>query len=89
VGAGLILLPGTPLVRIMVLSQVVNSFLLPVILIFMLRLINRADLMGEWRNRPFFNAVAWVTAALMVGLTFVLIYLGLSGADVSLSPAGG
>lgn len=89
VGAGLILVPGTPLVRIMILSQVVNSFLLPIILIFMLRLINRADLMGEWRNRPFFNAVAWGTAALMIGLTFVLIYLGLSGVDVSLSPAGG
>ena len=89
VGAGLILLPGTPLVRIMVLSQVVNSFLLPVILIFMLRLINRADLMGEWRNRPFFNAVAWGTAAVIIGLTFVLIYLGLSGVDVSMSPAAG
>jgi len=85
VGAGLILLPGTPLVRIMVLSQVVNSFLLPVVLIFMLRLVNRSDLMGEWRNSPGFNLVAWGTVVLMILLTLILIYLGLTGADVSLS----
>jgi len=81
----LILLPGTPLVRIMVLSQVVNSFLLPVVLIFMLRLVNRSDLMGEWRNSPGFNLVAWGTVVLMILLTLILIYLGLTGADVSLS----
>jgi Mn2+/Fe2+ NRAMP family transporter len=84
VGAGLILLPGTPLVRIMVLSQVVNSFLLPVVLIFMLKLVNRADLMGPWRNPRSFNIIAWGTVALMVLLTLVLGYLGVSGVDVSL-----
>ncbi len=89
VGAGLILLPGTPLVRIMVLSQVVNAFLLPVVLIFMLRLVNRSELMGEWRNSPGFNLVAWGTAGLMILLTLVLIYLGLTGVDVSLSGHAG
>ncbi|MFQ5723184.1 MAG: Nramp family divalent metal transporter [Terriglobia bacterium] len=89
VGAGLILLPGTPLVRIMVLSQVVNSFLLPVVLIFMLVLVNRRDLMGEWRNRWVFNAVAWVTTAIITGLTVVLIYLAVAGVPVSLNPPGG
>lgn len=85
VGAGLILLPQTPLVRIMVLSQVVNAFLLPVVLIFMLLLVNRSDLMGEWRNSTGFNVLAWATVGLMALLTLVLIYLGVSGADVSLS----
>lgn len=89
VGAGLILLPGTPLVRIMVLSQVVNAFLLPVVLIFMLRLVNRSELMGEWRNSPGFNLVAWGTAGLMILLTLVLVYLGLTGVDISLSGDAG
>ena len=86
VGAGLILLPGTPLVRLMVLSQVVNGFLLPVVLIFMLVLVNRADLMGEWRNSWGFNAVAWATVGVMIVLTLALVYLGLTGARVSLTP---
>ena len=86
VGAGLILLPGTPLVRLMVLSQVVNGFLLPVVLIFMLVLVNRADLMGEWRNSWGFNAVAWATVSVMIVLTLALVYLGLTGARVSLTP---
>lgn len=84
-GAGLILLPRTPLVRIMVLSQVVNAFLLPVVLIFMLVLVNRRELMGEWRNSWGFNAVAWTTAAVVILLTLTLLYMGVTGAPVGLS----
>ncbi len=79
VGAGLILLPGTPLVRIMVLSQVVNGFLLPVVLIFLLVLVNRRDLMGEWRNSSWQNLVAGATAGLMMALAAILTYWGLTG----------
>jgi len=89
VGAGLILLPGTPLVRIMVLSQVVNGFLLPVILVFMLKLVNRRDLMGEHCNSPGYNVVVWVTAGIMIALTLVLLYLALIGETPGLNaPAG-
>lgn len=87
VGAGLILLPDTPLVRIMVLSQTVNAFLLPVVLIFILRLVNRTDLMGAWRNSRAYNTVAWITVLTVSALTLVLAYLGLTGAPVSLSPS--
>lgn len=86
-GAGLILLPGTPLVRIMVLSQAVNAFLLPVVLVFMLLLVNRRDLMGEWRNSRTFNAVAWGTAGVIILLTLVLVYLAVIGIPVSLGAA--
>ena len=75
VGAGIILLPGAPLVRIAVLSQVVNGFLLPVVLIFMLLLVNRRDLMGEYRNTRSFNIIAWSTSVVMIALTLMLIYL--------------
>lgn len=79
VGAGLILLPGAPLVRIMVLSQVVNGFLLPVVLMFILVLVNRRELMGEYTNSPGYNAVAWSASAVMIVLTLALAYLGLRG----------
>jgi NRAMP (natural resistance-associated macrophage protein)-like metal ion transporter len=68
-GAGVILLPGLPLVKISILSQVVNGAVLPFVLIFMLLLINKRELMGEWTNRPLFNAIAWTTTVVMIGLT--------------------
>jgi Mn2+/Fe2+ NRAMP family transporter len=87
VGAGLILLPNTPLVRIMVLSQAVNAFLLPVVLVFILLLVNRSDLVGKWRNSPAWNGVAWATVIGVSLLTLLLVYLGVTGAPVSLNPA--
>jgi Mn2+/Fe2+ NRAMP family transporter len=51
------------------LSQVVNGIVLPFVLIFMLLLINKKELMGEYVNTRLFNTVAWVTTVVMIGLT--------------------
>src|ERR1700749_3589681 len=59
IGGGLILIPKAPLWRILVLSQVANGIWLPIVLIFMLKLINRKDLMGDQGNSATFNIVAW------------------------------
>ena len=75
VGAAVILLPRAPLQKILVLSQVGNGVWLPVVLIFMLLLINRRDLMGSYVNTRTFNAVAWVTAVAVILLTLVLVYV--------------
>ncbi len=77
VGAALILIPGAPLVRISVLSQVANGLLLPFILTFVLLLVNRRDLMGEQVNSRTYNAVAWCTSLAMVALTLLLLYSSL------------
>jgi NRAMP (natural resistance-associated macrophage protein)-like metal ion transporter len=68
-GAGVILTPNLPLVKITILSQVVNGIVLPFVLIFMLLLINDKELMGEYVNSRLFNAVAWTTTVIMIGLT--------------------
>jgi Mn2+/Fe2+ NRAMP family transporter len=68
-GGAVLLIPGLPLVKIAVLSQVVNGVVLPFVLIFMLLLINKKELMGEYVNTRLFNAVAWLTTVIMVGLT--------------------
>jgi NRAMP (natural resistance-associated macrophage protein)-like metal ion transporter len=68
-GATVLLIPGLPLVKIAVLSQVVNGVVLPFVLIFMLLLINKKALMGEYVNTRLFNAVAWLTTVVMIGLT--------------------
>ncbi len=60
-------------VPIILLSQVVNGIMLPFVLIFMLRLSNREDLMGAYKNTRTFNAIAWVTCVTMIILTVLLL----------------
>lgn len=68
-----ILLSEDKQIPVIVLSQVANGILLPVVLILMLRLINRKDLMGEYRNSTLFNAIAWVTCVIVIVLTAFLM----------------
>jgi NRAMP (natural resistance-associated macrophage protein)-like metal ion transporter len=77
VGAGIILIPHAPLWKILIFSQVGNGIWLPVVVIFILLLVNRRDLMGEHVNTLTFNIVAWVTAIAMIVLTLVLVYTSL------------
>ena len=74
VGAGIILIPHVPLWKIFIFSQVGNGIWLPIVVIFILLLVNRRDLMGEHVNTLTFNIVAWVTAIAMIVLTLVLVY---------------
>ena len=74
VGAGLILLPGAPLLKILFFSQVGNGIWLPLVLIFIVLLSSRKDLMGEYANSKTFSAIAWTTSIIMIALTLVLIY---------------
>jgi len=76
--AGLVvLIPELPLVRVMLLSQILNGILLPFVLIFLILLTNDTRLMGAYRNSWVFNAIASVTVIVMVVLTAALIRLGL------------
>ena len=69
-GVAVVLIPGVSLVRIMLLAQELNGILLPVILVFMLIIVNDPQIMGEHVNGPAANAIAWITAggAFVLGL---------------------
>ncbi len=73
IGAGVIMLPRAPLIRIMFLSQTVNGILLPVVLIIMLRLVNDRTVMGEYVNSPRMNAITWAMVAVLILLTVMLL----------------
>jgi NRAMP (natural resistance-associated macrophage protein)-like metal ion transporter len=73
-GAGVILYPNLPLVKISILSQVVNGIAVPPVLIFMLLLVNRKELMGEYVNSRTYNWIAWSTAAIMIVLSIGLLW---------------
>jgi NRAMP (natural resistance-associated macrophage protein)-like metal ion transporter len=78
-GAAVVLLPGFKMVQMILLSQVLNGMLLPLVLIFMVLLINKKDLMGEWVNPKWFNGVTWVTVVLMISLTVALAVISIRG----------
>jgi NRAMP (natural resistance-associated macrophage protein)-like metal ion transporter len=77
VGAAIVLLPNFQPVKMILLSQVINGVLLPFILIYMTLLINKAKLMREWTNSPVYNAIAWTSVALIIGLTLALVGLSI------------
>jgi len=68
-GGGVILYPNLPLVKISILSQVVNGIVLPFVLIFMLLLINKKELMSSYVNSRAYNVVAWATTFILIALT--------------------
>ncbi len=73
IGSLIILMPNAPLIPIMLVSQVINGVMLPFVLIFMLLLINRKDLMGEYTNSKTFNWIAWATTVIMIVLTLMYV----------------
>jgi Mn2+/Fe2+ NRAMP family transporter len=58
---------------------VVNGILLPFVLIFMLKLVNKPELMGTYTNSRLGNIIAWGTSGIMIGLTVALIWTQLTG----------
>ena len=73
-GGGLILLPRVPLIKINLYSQAVNGVALAPILIFMLLLVNKKELMGEYVNSTLYNVIAWSTTVIMTVLSVPLIW---------------
>jgi Mn2+/Fe2+ NRAMP family transporter len=70
-GALTALVPGMPLVKVMFWSQVLNGILLPVILFFILLLVNDRREMGSMVNGRIYNFVCWTAT-----ICLVLISLG-------------
>jgi NRAMP (natural resistance-associated macrophage protein)-like metal ion transporter len=77
IGAGVVLVPGAPLLNIIFYSQVANGALLPIVLFFTLLLVNDKRLMGTFTNSTTFNVIAWATVALVALLTLVSIVTSL------------
>ena len=74
-GAALILIPGAPLIWIMLVSQVINGILLPFVLIFILLLVNNRELMGSRVNGRLYNGFSWLTVLILIVLTLILLVM--------------
>lgn len=75
VGAAIAVLPNLPLIKVLLVTQVINGLLLPVILFSVLRLINDKELMGTRANGPLYNIAAWLTVLVvtLLSLLFILV----------------
>ena len=75
VGAFVALLTGRERqIKVLLVTQVINGLLLPVVLFAVLRLINNREIMGEYVNGPFYNAAALLTTIVVSGLSLLLIF---------------
>ena len=73
VGAAIAIIPDLPLIQVLLVTQVINGLLLPVILIAVLRLVNTRDLMGTHVNGLLYNIAAWATTIIVTVLSILFI----------------
>lgn len=74
-GAAIAVIPGLPLIRVLLVTQVINGLLLPIVLFAILRLVNNREVMGAHVNGPIYNAAAWLTAILVTLLSLLFILM--------------
>ncbi|MHB1001775.1 MAG: NRAMP family divalent metal transporter [Armatimonadota bacterium] len=69
----IVLIPGLPLLAIMFWPQILNGALLPIILIFAIKITNDRLVMSKYTNSKPFNYIALTTAIVLIILTVVMI----------------
>jgi NRAMP (natural resistance-associated macrophage protein)-like metal ion transporter len=77
VGSLLILIPGLSLMRIILVTQQVAGILSPVILTFMILLINDKRIMGEHVNSRIQNAVSIATVVFIIALSIAFLTMSI------------
>lgn len=73
IGAGIALIPNVPIFPLLVGIQVLNGVLLPIILIFILLLVNDRNLMGDLKNSRFYNVLGWGTFVMITIAVTVML----------------
>jgi len=80
IGALIVMIPGLDPIPVIIASQNLQGLLLPIVLIFMVLLVNDRGLMGRHTNGRKSNVLAWTAVALVVLLDLVLLGVSLLGA---------
>ncbi|MBV8063965.1 MAG: Nramp family divalent metal transporter [Actinobacteria bacterium] len=79
IGTAVAIIPGIPVIKLLVAVQVVNGILLPVTLFFVWRLSASKELMGEHANGPVFNVLAGLTVVATSSLSLLLLGVTFAG----------
>jgi Mn2+/Fe2+ NRAMP family transporter len=78
-GALVVLIPGIDPIPVIIGSQNLQGLLLPVVLVFMVLLVNDRRLMGRYRNGRLLNLLAWGAVGLVIVLDAVLLGVAVLG----------
>lgn len=73
IGVALALIPGVPVMKLLVGVQVLNGILLPIILVFILLLINDKPLTGDLKNTLVNNVLGFATLILITGAVGIML----------------
>jgi len=73
IGALVAMIPGLPLIQLLIVAQVINGMLLPILLVYILLLVNDRNIMGKYVNGPINNTIAWGTAILLSLLSIIML----------------
>ncbi|OMH21361.1 Mn transporter [Clostridium pasteurianum] len=74
ISVAIILIPRAPLIKITLVTQVINGMLLPVVLICMMLMVNNKEIMGKYVNKGIGNVIGWGTIIILIILTFILTF---------------
>ncbi len=74
IGGAVTLIPNINLFNILYYSQVIDGLLIPIVILFIIKLCNDPDIMGEYTNSPTQNFISYILVALMFLLNIPMIY---------------
>ncbi len=72
-GSLLVLIPGISLIQLILVTQQIAGILVPVILVFMIFIVNDQAIMGEYKNTPLQNWISWITVVFIIFLSLVML----------------
>lgn len=67
------MIPGLPIIQVLIVLQDLNAAMLPILLVFIILLVNNKRLMGKQVNGLVFNIIAWATVILITILIVLLL----------------
>lgn len=67
------LIPGLPIIQVLLVLQDLNAAMVPILLVFIILLINNRRLMGNHVNKLGFNIIAWITVVFVTTLIVMLL----------------
>ena len=77
--AGIVLIPNVDLFGVMMLAQVINGVLLPVLMVCMVLIANNKRVMGQYANGRVWTALTWFTIVVVIVLTIIMFVLQAMG----------
>lgn len=78
ISGAIVLIPQINLFEILMWSQIINGLIVPFVILYIIKLCNDPDIMGEHTNTPVYNFICYALVALMLILNIPMLYFQFS-----------